>query len=126
MKGDRKTEDRKLSWSFRVGAKLHGNPDIADIYYLSFRRSRLDYCPKEDSFFNNSGFEYTVYFERGTFDPIRHYFFVDKKWPLKDRKMAFVLATGFIWESNKKYSGSLAASDTASQTTIFLRPNIEF
>jgi hypothetical protein len=55
VKGDRKTQDQKLSWSFRVGTKLHGNPNITDIYYLSFRRSRLDYQPKRDSIFNNSG-----------------------------------------------------------------------
>jgi hypothetical protein len=31
IKGDRKSPVKKLSWSFRVGAKLHGNPDITDI-----------------------------------------------------------------------------------------------
>jgi len=126
VKGDRKTQDQKLSWSFRVGAKLHGNPDITDIYYLSFRRSRLDYRPKQDSIFNNSGFEYTVDFERGTFTPIRHYFYVDKKWPIGDWKMAFSLATGFVWESQKKYTGALAGETTGGQTQIILRPNIEF
>jgi len=126
VKGDRKTQDRKLGWSFRFGAKLHDNPDITDIYYLSFRRSRLDYHPKNDSLFNNSGFEYTVDLEKGTFTPIRHYFFVDKKWPFADRKMAFALATGFVWESSRKYSGALAADHTGSQTQIILRPNIEF
>jgi hypothetical protein len=126
VKGDRKTQDQKLGWSFRFGAKLHGNRDITDIYYLSFRRSRLDYRPKNDSLFNNSGFEYTVDFERGTFTPIRHYFFVDKKWPLENKKMAFSLATGFIWESPKKYSGDLATDHSGSQTQIILRPNIEF
>ncbi len=126
VKGDRKTQDRKLSWSFRFGAKLHGNPGITDIYYLSFRRSRLDYRPQGDSIFNNSGFEYTADIERGTFTPIRHYFFVDKKWPFENKKMAFSLATGFVWESSKKYSGALAADHTGSQTQIILRPNIEF
>jgi hypothetical protein len=40
--------------------------------------------------------------------------------------MAFTLATGFIWESADKYSGSLAAGRTGSSTQIILRPNIEF
>ncbi len=126
VKGDRKTQDQKLSWSFRFGAKLHGNREITDIYYLSFRRSRLDFRPERESFFNNSGFEYTADIEKGTFTPIRHYFFVDKKWPLEGKKMAFSLATGFVWESSAKYSGSLAASDQGSHTQIILRPNIEF
>jgi hypothetical protein len=126
VKGDRKTQDQKLSWSFRFGAKLHGNPEITDIYYISFRRSRLDYRPKGSSIFNNSGFEYTMDLERGTFTPIRHYFYVDKKWPFENKKMAFSLATGFVWESAKKYTGALAANHTGSQTQIILRPNIEF
>ena len=126
VKGDRRTQDRKMSWSFRVGAKIHGNPDITDIYYLSFRRSRLDFKTEKSSVFNNSGFEYTMDMERGTFTPIRHYFFVDKKWPFENKKMAFSLATGFVWESAKKYTGALAADHTGSQTQIILRPNIEF
>ena len=126
VKGDRRTQDRKMSWSFRIGAKTHGHPDIMDIYYLSFRRSRLDFKAERSSVFNNSGFEYTVDMERGTFTPIRHYFFVDKKWPLESRKMAFTLATGFIWESATKYTGALAANHRGSQTQIILRPNIEF
>ena len=126
VKGDRRTQYRKMSWSFRVGAKIHGNPDITDIYYLSFRRSRLDFKTEKSSVFNNSGFEYTMDMERGTFTPIRHYFFVDKKWPFENKKMAFSLATGFVWESAKKYTGALAADHTGSQTQIILRPNIEF
>jgi hypothetical protein len=126
VKGDRRTPERKLSWSFRFGLKLHGNPDITDIYYLSFRRSRLDFAPKTDSIFNNSGFEYTMDVERGTFTPMRHYLTVEKKWPIEDWKMAFTLATGFVWESGKKYSGALASGSGSGSTQIILRPNIEF
>ena len=43
VKGDRRSPVKKLSWSFRVGAKLHGNPYIADIVYIGMRRSRLDF-----------------------------------------------------------------------------------
>lgn len=126
VKGDRRTQDRKMSWSFRVGAKVHENPGITDIYYLSFRRSRLDFKIEKSSVFNNSGFEYTVDMERGSFTPIRHYFFVEKKWPLAGKKMAFALATGFVWESSDKYTGALAANRPSSSTQIILRPNIEF
>lgn len=126
VKGDRKTPDRKLSWSFRVGLKLHGNPDITDIYYLSFRRSRLDFRPETASILNNSGFEYTVDMEMSTFTPVRHYFLVDKKWPLKGRKMAFCLATGFVWESARKYTGALASGRGTSDLQVILRPNLEF
>jgi hypothetical protein len=125
IKGDRRSPVKKLSWSFRIGAKLHGNPDITDIFYLSFRRSRLDYLPTDSSLTNNSGFEYTVDLDRRTFHSIRHYFFVDKKWPLDDQKIAFTLALGFVWESKEKYSGVLATSKQDNFQFI-LRPNIEF
>lgn len=38
-KGDLKSPVKKLSWSFRVSPKLHGNPDITDILYLSLGRN---------------------------------------------------------------------------------------
>ncbi len=126
VKGDRKTPMRKLSWSFRIGAKMHNNPYITDIVYLSFRRSRLDYRATSTSLFNNSGFEYTLDMETRSFTPIRHYFLIDKKWPFEHRQMAFTLATGFVWESQRKYSGPLAADRPTSDLQIILRPNIEF
>ncbi len=126
MKGDRKSPANKLSWSFRVGAKLHGNPFITDILYFSFRRSRLDYASAGSSLFNNSGFEYTYDMDRRTLSPIRHYFTVDKKWPLESRKMAFAVSVGFVWEAAKKYTGPLAAGRNRSDFQFILRPNIEF
>lgn len=125
IKGDRKSAYKKLSWSFRVGAKLHGNPDITDILYLSFRRSRLDYKTEDSSLVNNSGFEYTVDLDRRTLHSMRHYFYIDKKWPLESRKFALTLALGFVWESSKKYTGILATS-AENNFQFLLRPNIEF
>jgi len=40
IRGDRKSPVNKLSWSFWIGAKVHGYPDITDIFYVSARRSR--------------------------------------------------------------------------------------
>jgi hypothetical protein len=125
VKGDRKSPVKKLSWSFRVGAKLHDNPYITDILYLSFRRSRLDYKADEGSFFNNSGFEYTLDLDRRNSSPIRHYFLADKKWPLGNGQFAVTLAAGFVWESARKYSGPLA-DGTGTNFQFLLRPNIEF
>jgi len=124
MKGDLKSPVKKLSWSFRIGAKQHGNPDITDIVYLSFRRSRLDYKPEGPSLFNNSGLEYTYDMDRKNLKPIRHYFTVDKKWPIENRQMAFSVAAGFVWESAHKYTGELASQGNNFQ--FILRPNIEF
>jgi hypothetical protein len=126
MKGDRKSPVKKLSWSFRIGAKLHGNRDITDIIYVSVRRSRVDYRPEKYSFLHNSGVEYTYDMDRRNFSAIRHYFYVDKKWPLHDRQIAFSLALGFVWESVKKYTGVLAAGREKNDFQILFRPNIEF
>lgn len=126
LKGDRKSPVKKLNWSFRVGAKLHGNHDITDIIYLSFRRSRVDYQPERDSLLNNSGFEYTYDMNRRGLHPIRHYLFVDKKWPYADTRAAFSLAVGFVWESAGKYTGRLSTGRTEDDFQIILRPNIEF
>ena len=126
IKGDRKTPAQKLSWSFRVGAKLHGNRDITDIVYLSFRRSMVDYKTEEYPLFSNSGFEYSFDMDRRTFNSIRHYFFVDKKWPIENRQIAYSLAAGFVWESKRKYTGELAAGREKDDFQFILRPNIEF
>ncbi len=56
--------------------------------------------------------------------PIRHYFYVDKKWPFENKQMAFSLALGFVWESAHKYTGELASPGSNFQ--LILRPNIEF
>jgi len=126
MKGDRKSSIKKLGWSFRIGTKLHENPDITDIIYLSFRRSRVDYKLEEASLFNNSGFEYSFDMDRKTLSSIRHYFFVDKKWPYEHKQMAFSLALGFVWESAKKYTGELAVGREKDDFQFVIRPNIEF
>jgi hypothetical protein len=125
IKGDRKSPVKKLSWSFRVGAKFHGNPNITDVIYFSIRRSRVDYQPEESSLFTNIGFEYTYEMDHRHFDAIRHYFFVEKKWPVKNRQMAYSLAVGFLWESEKMYTGVLSTSQE-NNFQFILRPNIEF
>lgn len=125
IKGDKKSALHKLSWSFRIGAKLHENPYITDIIYLSFRRSRLDYKIVRPSIFDNSGFEYTIDMNRRGLDSIRHYFFVEKKWPL-EKKVAFAFAFGFVWESARKYSGPLTAGREDNDFQIIMRPNIKF
>jgi len=126
IKGDRKSPIKKLSWSFRVGAKVHGNPYITDTLYLSFRRSRLDYKPEGSSLLNNSGFDYTYDMDRRTLTPIRHYFYVEKKWPFENKRMGYSLAVGFVWESIKKYTGPLATGRNTDDFQFIIRPNIEF
>ena len=124
IKGDRKLATHDLHWSFRVGAKFHENVDIKDVVYLSLRRSRLDFI--SDDLLDNSGFEYTFDMDSKTLKAMRHYFVVDKKWPLKDQKMGFSMALGFIWQGADKYTGTLVDKDKKDEYQIILRPNIIF
>lgn len=125
IKGDRKSPVKKLSWSFRIGGKFHDNPNITDITYFRFRRSRVDYKLQELSLLNNSGFELSIDLNQRSFSPVGYYFYVDKKWPFSTRQLAFTLALGFIWESENRYTGTLAENQ-GNNLQFLLRPNIEF
>lgn len=126
LKGEQYLEDRTLRWSFRGGLKTHGNRHIADSFYLGFRRSRTDFEGSKSFWFNNSGFEYVADFSQKNLEPIRHFFLLEKKFPVGKRRM-LSLGAGFIWTSGKKYSGPLTEADTArGDFQIMLRPNLEF
>ena len=126
IKGDRKTPISRLNWSFRVGGKLHEHTEIMNILYFSMRRSRVDYKESAASMLRNSGFEYTIDVSTKNYEAIRHYFFVDKKWPWKSMNVAFSIALGFVWESDQKYSGSLKEKEKRDDFQFILRPNISF
>jgi len=122
LKGDRRSPVKKLSWSFRVGAKLHSNHDVVDTAYMGIRRSRVDYVGGPP-LIANSGVEYRF---DAALDgrPLRHYFIVDKKWPM-GRNVAASLAVGVLWDKGRSYRGALAA-DTPERVQVLIRPNVEF
>ena len=125
IKGDREFASLSTHWSFRIGAKVHENNEITDVLYVSLRRSRVDFEASPYAIFENSGFEYTYDMSSRSLAPVRHYFLVDKKWPLKSVKAALSVALGFVYDTDRKYSGSLNESK-GSSFQIILRPNIEF
>ena len=122
LKGDRRSPVKKLSWSFRVGAKLHSNPDVVDVMYLGIRRSRVDY---QDApwYIANSGIEYRIDLALDGATPLRQYFLVDKKWPY--RSVATSIAVGVMWDRGQSYRGALAVN-TPERVQFLLRPNIEW
>jgi hypothetical protein len=125
VKGDREYTSQKLNWSFRIGGKFHSNPDITDVLYTSIRRSRLDYEASAKSILKNGGIEYRFDLDARTFDLVRHYFTIDKKWPFKERKFAVSLTLGFLWESDERYKGSLR-EEGVDNFQVMIRPNLEF
>lgn len=125
VKGDRDFATHKLSWSYRIGLKLHENADIQDTYYLSVRRSKLDFESDWRDWINNSGIEYTVDFSTADNRPLRHFLLVDKKFPVTFAKAGLSLGVGLLWDSSARYKGALR-EDLPTQTTVIFRPNLQF
>jgi hypothetical protein len=130
LKGEQILADRSLKWSFRGGAKFHSNRHIADSFYVGFRRSRTDFKESGSFLFHNSGFEYVSDFSQDKLEPIRHRLTVDKKFPAKNKRMAFTLGIGFIWTADKKYSGPLSGGagnlKKPNSFQFLFQPNLEF
>ncbi len=125
LKGDRVFANEKLSWSFRVGAKTHENPDISNTVYLGFRRSNLDFSADILSFLDNSSIDFRWDFSIKDGRPLRQEYTIGKKIPLPKWRVAMKLDVGFIWEDAASYSGRLR--DTNFQNIVaVIRPNIEF
>ncbi len=125
LKGERERENDDLSWSFRLGVKNHGNPDIRDVAYIALRRSNLDYNAPLLAFLNNANLEFKTEVERRHFRFLRQEITVGYNIPLRSQGFALTLDTGFIYESQDKYTGPLA-DPTADNFTIVFRPNIKF
>lgn len=126
IKGDRIAPERKMSWSFRIGAILHEHPEIKDVIYFSLRRNRIDYQTRELSFFKNTEFEYRFDVNKNNWKIIRHFFLAGKSFPLGKKKLVFKLRLGFLWEGEEKYTGSLARVKKEDYFQFLFRPNVEF
>lgn len=124
-KGERFFVDEKLSWSFRLGSKLHENPYIADTLYLGFRRSSLDFMAGMMSFLKNSSIDFRWDFSVKDGRLLRQEYVIGTKIPIKSWHMAFRLDAGMIWEDQAKYKGRLK-DRSAPDFTAVLRPNLEF
>lgn len=125
IKGDQLFTLQKLQWDYKIGVKLHNNGDISDVAFIGIKRNRLDYTADAWDFLSNSGFEFRLDFKLANLKPVRSYFEVNKKWPIK-KATAFVLALGFTWESESLYSGVLDNYPGGQHFQVLLRPNIEF
>ncbi|MEK7286994.1 MAG: hypothetical protein AAB091_00330 [Elusimicrobiota bacterium] len=126
VKGDQQTPSRKMSWSFRFGAKIHGNPEIQDTYYLGLRRSRTDYKTTRLSFLLSSSFEYRIDLGRRERRALSHFILVEKNFPVTKRNWTFSLGMGYLWVGQDKYSGALAQRRLNNETQYLLRPNLKF
>ncbi|MFC1679831.1 hypothetical protein ACFL2T_06435 [Elusimicrobiota bacterium] len=126
IKGDQKTEKRKMSWSFRGGRKMHNNREILDTYYVGMRRNRVDFEKTKYSFILSTAIEYRVDFSHESMEPVSHFLLLEKNFPIPKKKWTFSLGIGYIWRSMKKYSGTLADRRRSVNSQVMLRPNLKF
>jgi hypothetical protein len=125
MKGERAFNDDKLSWSFRLGTKIHDNPDISNTFYLGFRRNHLDFRADFLSFLDNSDANIRWDFSNKDARLLRQEYILGKKFPISRWHVALRMDAGVIWEHPDIYTGRLHDKDFQSVTAV-LRPNIEF
>jgi hypothetical protein len=125
MKGERKFSDERLSWSFRVGTKLHRHPDIADMVYLGIGRSNLDFVSRLSDWLKNSRLNLLTEFTKDSLTFARQELLIGKKIPVNWCKCALEMGMGVIYERAAKYQGTLANVDRNAFTFV-LQPNFEF
>ncbi|MES2918364.1 MAG: hypothetical protein V4729_07080 [Pseudomonadota bacterium] len=125
LKGEREFREQELEWSFRLGLKTHGHPDIADVAYLGLRRSDLNYESLWLSFFNNSDLELLTEVDRDRGRVLRQEAIIGRKLPLRRWRLALGLDLGLIYENGRKYTGTLADASADSLTLVF-RPHLRF
>jgi hypothetical protein len=125
IKGDRDFSDHRLSWSFRVGGRFHRNENIADTWFLSLRRGKVDFV-NQGSWLDNAAFEYTVDFSQADNDPIRHFMLLEKNFPEKAAGYSFSLGAGLVWDSYRLYRDETLERAGEDHLQFMFRPNIIF
>ena len=126
IKGDQKSERRKMSFSFRGGRKFHSNEEVMDTWYLGIRRSRVDFQKTWSAFFASTAIEYRLDFSTHRARAVSHFLLAEKNFPLRGGKMTLSVGLGYLWRSPIKYSGSLAGPSEAADSQVLLRPNLKF
>lgn len=125
IKGQLDYTVKKLSWSFRGGAKLHRHPEINDVYYIGLSRSNTELNSPGLDWLDNTTFDFRFHFLQQSGRFVRAELIGGKKQPLKGVGFIPTLSAGFIWTSPGEYSGSLrSVKDNA--LTFVIRPSIEF
>lgn len=124
LKGDRITQTRTLSWSFRIGAKIHDNPFVTDEYYVAIKRERVETQGDIYSWVKNGGIEFKYRISQQSGRAIGQQLIIDKKIPIKRLGWVLSLGIGFVRETTEKYSGPLSLDE--SNTAFVLRPSLSF
>ncbi|EQB39955.1 hypothetical protein M947_05060 [Sulfurimonas hongkongensis] len=126
LQGTRKTDERDLDWSFRVGTKIHQNSDFANSIFIEARRSSIDYKKSEWSFIYNSAFSSMFAISSDTLKLTEAELMLEKKWPLSlSQKISFGLSIGYLYNTGEKYKGALK-EEGIDRHQLILRPNFKW
>lgn len=125
IKGQLDFIDKKLSWSFRGGAKFHRNAEVNDVYYLGLSRSNTELHSPGLDWLDNTTFEFRMHVLQQGGKLVRTELIAGKKLPLPDKGFTPIISAGFIWSSPEEYSGSLR-NGSSDLLTFVIRPSIEF
>ena len=124
IKGDLDFDKKALSWSLRIGGKVHRNIEIQDVVYFSLRRNHFNNAINKWSWINNSDLEYTIELNDETGKLVQQQILVTKKWGFSsESKQALNFGIGVIQQKNK-YSGSLALEQ--EEYRLIIRSNFQF
>ncbi len=124
LKGDQILSEGNLSWSFRLGFKIHDNPLITDEFYVALKRERVQEKGDIYSWIENGGIEFKYRMDRETGATIGQQLIVDKKIPIVKKGWVVSLGIGFVRDTPRKYKGELLLDETT--TSFVLRPSIAF
>jgi hypothetical protein len=125
---------RRLTWNFRLGAKIHQKEFLRDMITVSVERSHSDWRYRGWSPIRNAIFKYQGYFpapnsENKTPAGLQ-LISVGKKFPISvwQRKLLVILAAGVRWEWVLPYHHEFQrfADWPVKQLTWLVQPNIEF
>lgn len=124
IKGDQNLSDRQLTWSFRMGFKIHDNPLITDEFYVAMKRSRVQAEGDVFSWIQNGGIEFKYRMDKDNGKTIGQQLIIDKKIPIKSLGWVVSLGVGVVRDTPNKYKGNLLIDETS--TSFVLRPSVSF
>ncbi|MBI4809096.1 MAG: hypothetical protein HY799_09145 [Nitrosomonadales bacterium] len=125
IKGKIDYPDKKLSWSFRVGARSNHNRDVNDVTYISLHRSNLNLRYSFLEWLENANYDLRAHFLQNGGQMVRLELIAGKKVPVAGWNYTPTLDIGFVWSSPNEYSGALR-DNRGNTTTLVFRPSLEF
>ena len=126
VKGASITPTGKISYSYRLGMKVHENHGIRDTIYVGMKRSHSDSSYNGWSPFYNSEIDLRGDLAYDNWQITRMSGIFGKKFPSEDKKKIYALDFGVIWVRGKGYNGALRDSVGDPGWSFLIRPNVSF